>query len=117
MKNNWKWILGASLVVLAVLALPFLFRNFGFYGMMNGFSGWRHPMMGGYGFLPFGGFLMGLGMLLMWIIPLGLLFLVVYGAVRLASGPGTSVPAQACPNCGKAAQADWKNCPHCGIEL
>ena len=95
-----------------LFALPFLFRTFLGYG----YRGWSHPMMG-YGFAPFGGLFMGFGMLLMWAIPLGLLFLITYGAVKLANKPNTTVVTQSCSNCGKAVQADWKNCPHCGTVL
>jgi len=71
MKNNWKWIVSVALVLALLFALPFLFRTFLGYGYL----GWSHPMMG-YGFAPFGGLFMGFGMLLMWAIPLGLLFLI-----------------------------------------
>lgn len=54
-------------------------------------------------------------MFLMWIIPLLLIILVVYAI----SGNGLvhafkPVSSRACPQCGRAAQNDWKNCPHCG---
>lgn len=114
MKNNWKWIVGVVIGLLILFALPFLFRMFGYTGMMGG---WRHPMMGGGNFLPFGGLFAILGMLLVWAIPLGFLFLVIYGAVSLAMKQNSPVPARACPNCGKAVQADWKHCPHCGTGL
>ncbi len=116
MKNTWKWILGVVIVLALLFALPFIFRSsFGYGGMMDGYGGWGHPMMGGWGF---GGVFMGFGMLLMWAIPLGLLFVVIYGAIRLANNAGnTPIAAQTCSNCGKAAQADWKNCPYCGEGL
>ena len=114
MKNNWKWIVGITAGLLVLFALPFLVRNFGYYGMMGG---GRHSMMGGYGFSPFGGLFMGFGMLLVWLFPLGLLFLIIYGAVRLANKPNTPAPLHTCPNCGQSTQNDWKNCPYCGKEL
>ncbi len=117
MKNNWKWIVGAVVALVVLFALPFLFHASGYNGMMGGYGGWHHPMMGGSGYLPFGGFLMGLGMLLLWTIPLGLLFLVIYGAVRLATKPNMPAPVQTCAHCGKAVQADWKTCPYCGTGL
>lgn len=117
MKINWKWIVGILALLLVLIALPILLRTFGYDGMMGGYSGWRHPMMGGYGYLPFGGMFMGFGMLLMLAFPLGLLFLVIYGAVRLANKPNMPAPAQSCSNCGKVVQADWKNCPYCGTGL
>lgn len=117
MKINWKWIVGVAVALFVLLALPILFRSYGYNGMMGGYGGWRHPMMGGYG-LPFVGSLwMGFGMLFIWAIPLGLLFLVIYGAVRMANKPNLPATAQKCPNCGQAVQAGWKNCPHCGTGL
>ncbi len=78
MKNAWKWILGIVLV-LVILFAPFvwgMFMPFGGYGMM----GYGHmPMMYGYG--GFGMF--GLSMIFMWLIPLGLLVLIVLGIVWL----------------------------------
>ncbi|MBM3179593.1 MAG: zinc ribbon domain-containing protein [Chloroflexi bacterium] len=110
MKNNWLWIVGTVVLLALLFALPFAFRsNSGGYGMMNG------GMMGG--FSPFGGLWMGLGMLLIWIVPLGLLFLVIWGAVSLAIKPNLPAPTRSCPNCGKPVQNDWKNCPHCGTAL
>ncbi|MFH2104177.1 MAG: zinc ribbon domain-containing protein [Chloroflexota bacterium] len=119
MKNTWKWILGAVLVLAALVGLPALFNSlfgYGVGGMMGGY-GWHYPMMSGWGFSPLGGIFMGLGMLLIWIIPLGLLFLVVYGAIRLANPTRPPAVVQTCANCGKAAQSDWKTCPYCGKAL
>jgi len=74
-------------------------------------------MMGGFGYSPLGGLWMGFGMLLAWIIPLGILFLVIYGAVRLANRADPPAPSQTCANCGKSVQTGWKNCPHCGAPI
>lgn len=117
MKNNWKWIVGVVIGLLVLFALPFVFRSFGDYGMMGGYgSGYRHSMMGGFDFMRFGG-LMGSGMLLAWIVPLGLLFGVVYGAVRLANKANGDIPSATCSECGQEVQVDWKNCPYCGTGL
>jgi len=38
--------------------------------------------------------------------------------VRAVSGnllPSSA--SRACPDCGKAVQADWQNCPYCGTAL
>ena len=83
--------------------------------MMGGYG-----MMGNWGYSPFGWFGMGLGMLFMWLIPIGILALAVYGVVALARNSGNNTPAtpqSPCPNCGKGTQADWQNCPHCGAAL
>lgn len=83
MTTTTKWIIG---IVLAVLALAFvapfvwhlLFPSY--YGMMGGYGGYGMPMMGGwggsFGFNPF-------GMIFMWLIPLGILTLIVLGIVWL----------------------------------
>ena len=110
MKLNWKWIVGIVIVLALLFALPFVFRG------LFGYNSYGH-MMGGYGGWGMGGLFMGFGMLLMWAIPLGLLFLIVYGAVRLANKPNAPTVAQTCANCSKPVQADWKNCPYCGTEL
>lgn len=145
MNRTWKWILGIVivLVVTALIVTPFVLgrnmvagmnygmralpqdRNWNDGPMMGrGNNNWsRHPMMGGYGFYPFGGLFMGIGMLLGLIIPLGLLFAVVYGAARLAvkNGLPQAAPAAAAPpathpcvKCGYPLQEGWKHCPECG---
>jgi hypothetical protein len=57
-------------------------------------------------------------MFLMWIIPLLLIGLVVYGisgnTLVNAFNPTSS---RTCPYCNQAVQHDWKNCPHCGQTL
>ncbi len=121
-KINWNMIA----VFLIVLLLAFmvgtsLFGGWGYggYGMMGwGNRGWGGHM--GWGFTPFGWFGMGLGMLFMWLIPIGVIALVVYGVIALARNAGTPPPAAPlapCPNCGRGAQGDWKNCPYCGTTL
>ncbi len=118
MNNTWKWIVGVVIVLALLFALPFVFSNiFGFnsYGhMMDDYGGWNHPMMGGWGF---GGVFMGFGMLLVWAVPLGLLFLVIYGAIRLANQSNHPAAAQTCSNCSKPAQTEWNTCPYCGEGL
>jgi hypothetical protein len=81
MKNGWKWILGISLsIIIAFIALSFawrLFLPYGGYGMMGYGYGWNMPMMvGGFGMMTF-------GMLLMWLIPIGLLVLIGLGIAWL----------------------------------
>lgn len=120
-KTNWLVIGIVSIV--AILILFWVGTMFGggyrSYGMMNGYGmmGGNRGMMGG--FSPFDMFGMGLGMLFIWIIPVGLVALAVYGVVSLArnTGPNVSTSLPSCPNCGKTTQADWQNCPHCGTTL
>jgi hypothetical protein len=120
--KTWQWVTiiivaVAALLVGAVLGPLFVggggpgYWNRG--GMMGGYSG----MMGG--FAPFG----WIGMLLMWVFPLGVLVLVVLGIVWLVNavsrsrGQAPVAPAKTCPNCARPVQADWRNCPHCGTAL
>ena len=138
MNKKWKWILGITigLVVLfglGIVAASFfggghmsfgrsayyghpMMDDYGFNGRnpMEGYNNYRHPMMGGWGL---GGLFMGFGMLLLWAFPVGLLFLVVYGAVRLANKSNTPIAAQTCANCSKPVQADWTTCPYCGTTI
>ena len=57
-------------------------------------------------------------MFLMWLIPLVLIGLVVYGLsgnnLAMAFQPDSS---RTCPQCNQAVQHDWKHCPHCGQTL
>lgn len=84
MSKTAKWIIGI-LVAIVVLqfAAPFLWQLifpgvYTGYGMMRGYGyGMPMPMMG-YGF-GFGFF----GMLFMWLIPLGILALIVLGIAWL----------------------------------
>ena len=79
MKINPKWFVGISMFLVALLALPFLWRvfmPFRGYGMMRGY-GYGMPMMSyGFGMMPF-------GMFFMWLILLGILTLIVLGIVWL----------------------------------
>lgn len=65
-----------------------------------------------------------IGMVLMWLLPLGLIVLIVAGGVWLVQAltHNTNQLATAgvslnCPSCGQPAQTDWRNCPHCGAQL
>jgi hypothetical protein len=125
-KTNW---LAVSLIAIVVILVMFWIGTLvggwgsGGYGMMGNWGNWGNRgggMMGNWGYSPFGWFGMGLGMLFMGLIPLGILALVIYGVVMLARNSGNippAAPASPCPNCGKATQADWKNCPYCGTAL
>lgn len=122
-KTNWLVIGIISIVAILILFWVGTMIGSGYrgYGMMGGYGG----MMGGGsgmmgGFSPFGMFGMGLGMIFMWLIPIGILALIVFGAASLVRNTGN--PPQAttltpCANCGKATQADWQNCPYCGTAL
>lgn len=121
MKKVNGWVVGAVIVLIALFLFGggMMWGNRG-YGMMGGYN-----MMGGYGMMhqgisPVGWLGMGLGMIFMWLIPIGIVALIGYGAVALARNTGINAPAASlasCPHCGKGAQADWQNCPYCGTAL
>jgi hypothetical protein len=85
MKNVTLWIVIGAIALFALglfggMFMPFGWNNSAFgYGCANGYGmmGYRGfmPMMGGWGMVPFG----FLGMLFMWLIPLGVLALIVGG--------------------------------------
>jgi len=54
----------------------------------------------------------------MWLIPLLLIGLVVYGlSGKNPARAFQSASNRTCPQCNQAAQIGWKNCPHCGQTL
>ena len=118
MSKTWKWVIGIviGLVVLAgvgfVAANYFGFSHMAYFGRtaysghpmmdengfgnrvpMDNFRNFRHPMMGGRGFYPLGGFFF-LGGLLRLIFPLGVLALVGYFSYRAGkkAGMNTALP-------------------------
>jgi len=118
MKKVNPWIVG----IVAIIAILFLSGGGMMYGGW-GYRGWgmmRGPGMMGWGYSPFGWFGMGLGMIFMWLIPIGLISLVTLGVASFLRNSGnlTSQSTQnPCPNCGKGVQTDWNNCLHCGTTL
>lgn len=113
-KVNWTAVILA--VVIALFVLMFGASLLGGWG----YGGWGMMgpgMMGGWGYSPFG----WIGMLFMWLIPLGFLVLIMLGIAWLvrAVGNGANLAASThlCPSCGRGVQSDWKNCPHCGAVL
>jgi hypothetical protein len=120
-KINWSAIAVFAVVTLLAFLVGVSLLGGG-WGMMGnwGYNGWGMMgpgMMGGWGFAPFG----WITMLFMWFIPVGFIVLTVLGVVwlvRVLSGGSNPLsPTRACPSCGQAAQADWRNCPHCGAAL
>ncbi|MDO8754404.1 MAG: zinc ribbon domain-containing protein [Anaerolineales bacterium] len=113
-KVNWTAVVIFTIVALLILQVAgYLLggSRYGGWGMMG------PGMMGGWSFSPFG----WIGMAFMWLIPIGFLVLTVLGIVWLVrtigGGNNPSTHAQVCPSCGRGAQADWSNCPHCGASL
>lgn len=113
MKSKTGWILAIALVLVFLFFLPSLLMG--------------RIWMGGYGSMMDGlGYMNALsffGMTVMWLVPAGLLVLLVVGAVALINGltksGNAAHPASGlkCLNCGKPAQADWTTCPYCGKSL
>ncbi len=124
MKKNAWWIIGVVAVVILLFSFGggMMTGGWGYrggYGMMGGYGG--TGMMGGWGYSPLGWLGMGLGMLLMWGLPIGLLVLAGFGVVSLVQRDSKANPTPAtqaaCPNCAKSVQPDWQNCPYCGTAL
>ena len=119
MKSKTGWIVVIALGFLIFLVLSGIFMMGRFW--IGGYGGMMGPgMMGGFGYWnPFGFF----GMALMWLIPIGVLVLLVLGAVALVNTltrPGNSalpIADRTCSNCGKPAQSGWTTCPYCGKPL
>ena len=114
-KVNWL-IVGiiGSIVLLFLFGGGMMLGGWGNrgWGMMGGPGG----MMGGWGYSPFG----WIGMVLMWLIPIGVIALIVFGIIALVRNAGSLTspsPQSPCPNCAKSVQADWRNCPYCGTAL
>lgn len=61
---------------------------------------------------------LGAGALLGWVVPLGVLFVIVAVSWFLLAQdtpePGTDSAYVLCPACGKAILRDWRMCPYCG---
>lgn len=111
-KINWSVVVIIGIIVLLLLFSTGLFGGWGYrgWGMMG------PGMMGGWGFSPFG----WIGMIFMWLIPVGFIVLTVLGIawlVRAVSGNAAMPVAHPCPNCKRSVQDDWQNCPYCGTAL
>ncbi|MBE0680710.1 MAG: zinc ribbon domain-containing protein [Anaerolineales bacterium] len=112
-KVNWT-----AVVIFAILALLVL-QVAGYLLGGSRYGGWGMMgpgMMGSWGYSPFG----WIGMFFMWLIPIGVIALIVFGVVSLARNSGNPTPPalhNPCPNCGKGTQAEWQNCPYCGTKL
>ena len=113
-KVNWL-VVG----IISIIVILFLFGGgimLGGGGMMGNWGYGGPGMMGHWGYSPFG----WIGMLFMLLIPIGIIALIVFGVIWFVRNVGNSAPPSSqspCPNCGKAAQADWQNCPYCGAAL
>jgi hypothetical protein len=119
MKGKTGWILATIFGLIILLSLAFLVG--GRLWMFSQFDRLGPGMMyNHYRVFPF----LFFGRALMWLVPAGVLVLVVIGIVALVNAlqrPAAPVPppapARVCANCGKPAQADWITCPYCGTAL
>ena len=114
-KINWSTVAALGIIVFLALVIGTSLLGGGW-----GYGGWGMMgpgMMGGWGFGPFG----WMGMIFMWLIPVGFVVLTALGVVWLVrmvgSGMNPTAPTRACPSCRRTVQADWKACPHCGVAL
>jgi hypothetical protein len=112
MSRTWKWIIGILIGLVVLAGISFVAANYFGFGHMayfsrtpyaghpmmddygfgdraprGGYQNFRHPMMGGRGFYPFGGFFF-LGGLLRLIFPLAILAAVGYFAYRKGKQDG-----------------------------
>ncbi len=79
-KVNWLVVGFISIVVVLLL--------FGGGMMMGSWGNGGYGMMNNWGYSPFG----WIGMLFMWLIPIGLIALAVFGVVWLVRKAGNSTP-------------------------
>ena len=114
--NKINWTVVAIVSVIALLILMFGTNLLGGWG----YGGWGMMgpgMMGRWGFAPFG----WIGMIFMWLIPIGVIVLTGVGVAWLVraigSGTQSTITGQSCPSCGRTVQADWQNCPYCGTQI
>jgi hypothetical protein len=116
MKGAGRWI--AIIVLLVVLI------GLGSGVFMTGMSWGRggapgyYPMPHMSGYFPGGGWF---GMGLMWLIPVGVVALIVWAVATLVNRPAqfgqAGAAGRVCPSCGKPAQSDWSTCPYCSKPL
>src|SRR4030065_647618 len=103
-KVNWSAVVIFCIVVLLVFLVGVsLLGGWGYGGWGRIGPGMMGPgMMGGWGYSPFG----WIGMIFMWLIPVGLIALVVFGIVWLVRAiggiGGTTSSARPCPTSGRA---------------
>jgi hypothetical protein len=141
MSKTWKWVLGilAVLVIVVVLVgLGFLWRyntqaRFAMAGLPGHdwdgrgiqrmpMGGFHQPGMmgrGGY-YSPYSMGFLFIGAFFRFLIPLGLVALVAWGAYAWGKRSHTGTAATAvvethpCVKCGEPVQEGWKHCPNCG---
>ena len=112
--NKINWTVVAVMTIIALLVFQVIASLLGGWG----YGGWGmmgRGMMGGWGFSPFG----WIGMIFMWLIPVGFIVLAVLGVSWLVRNVGDkkNSPTNTCSSCGHNVQTDWRNCPYCGTSL
>jgi hypothetical protein len=116
-KINWVVVVLLGFLFLLLLSISGMFGGLGYRN--SGYHGWGMMgpgMMGGWGYSPFG----WIGMIFMWLIPIGVIVVTILGVtwlVRSLNSVGHPAPGSICANCSRGVQLDWKNCPYCGSVL
>ncbi|HID62332.1 MAG TPA: zinc ribbon domain-containing protein [Anaerolineae bacterium] len=115
---RWGQVIALGLIALLIVALLAGFLSLDHWGMMGFAHRWG---MGRTWLGPWGWLFMALS----WLIPLGLLGLLILCLAGLArevlpgreSAAAPPLPGDPCPKCGHPTQTDWRNCPYCGQTL
>jgi hypothetical protein len=116
---SWIAIAVFGLIVLLVFVAgtSLLGRGRGCSGSWGMMEPWmRGGTPGAWGFGSMG----WLGMIFMWLVPIGIFALAVGGIVWLTrelNGSSPAIVESVCPGCGRDVHADWLNCPFCGSTL
>jgi hypothetical protein len=101
MNNNLGSLLRVGIIIVLLLL------GLGFVGQTGILGSWGYSLFG------------SMGMILMWLIPIGLIVLTFLGFVRFIQGRSRHLlsPDRVCLHCGGSVQADWQFCPSCGTTL
>jgi hypothetical protein len=93
-KVNWMVVGVISIVIVLLLFAAGMIMGgwgYGSGGMMSSWGNGGYGMMNNWGYSPFG----WIGMLFMWLIPIGLLALAVFGVVWIVRKTGNPKPPSA----------------------
>jgi hypothetical protein len=113
MNGTARWITAIIVIVVLIALASGIFMTGVGWGRGGAPGDYRMPHM--FGTFPGGGWF---GMGLMWLVPIGIVVLVVWAVATLVQRQ-TQVGGvgRTCPSCGKPAQLDWTTCPYCSKPL